>query len=100
MNLPRHGELTLINLNDPQVWWFATRASAILAWVLLTVSLVLGVLLRTRIMRGADDPDWLKSIHRFSSSLAVIMVVIHLVTLYLDEYIEFEIGDLLIPFRQ
>lgn len=88
----------MLDFADPQIWWFLTRASAIVAWVLLTVTAVWGILLKTRIFRGADNPEWLKITHRYISGLALAMVALHIVTLVLDDYIDFGWADVLIPF--
>ena len=88
----------MLDFSEPAVWWFITRASAIVAWVLLTLSVLWGILLKTRILRGADNPEWLKVVHRFISGLAMLMVLTHMASLYLDTYIEFTVADLLIPF--
>lgn len=88
----------VLDFSEPAVWWYITRASAIVAWVLLTMSALWGILLKTRILRGADNPDWLKVVHRFISSLAMLMVITHVVSLWMDSYIEFTVADLLIPF--
>ena len=88
----------MLDFSEPAVWWYITRASAIVAWILLTLSVLWGILLKTRILRGADNPEWLKVVHRFISGLAMLMVITHMVSLYLDSYIEFTVADLLIPF--
>ena len=88
----------MLDFSDPQIWWFLTRASAIVAWVLLTLTALWGILLKTRILRGADNPDWLKVTHRYISGLAMTMVAVHIVTLLLDDYIDFGWADVLIPF--
>lgn len=88
----------MLDFSEPAVWWYITRASAIIAWVLLTLSALWGILLKTRILRGADNPEWLKVVHRFISSSAMLMVVTHVVSLWMDSYIEFTVVDLLIPF--
>ena len=88
----------MLDFTDPGVWWYITRSSAVIAWVLLTLSALWGILLKTRILRGADNPEWLKTVHRFLSSLALVMVATHVGSLYLDTYIEFTWLDLLVPF--
>lgn len=95
---PQIGLNIVLDFSEPAVWWYVTRASAIVAWILLTFSVLWGILLKTRILRGADNPEWLKVIHRFMSGLAMVMVITHMVSLYLDSYIEFTVADLLIPF--
>ncbi len=88
----------MLDFQDPQVWWFLTRASAMVAWVLLTLTAVWGILLKTRILRGADNPEWLTVTHRYISGLAMAMIATHMGTLLLDEYIQFGWTDILVPF--
>ncbi len=84
-------------MNDPQLWWYVTRASALIAWVLLTLSVVWGVLLSTRILRKVDDAGRLQDLHRFLGSLALIMIGLHLVSLVLDPWAHFSAADLFLP---
>ncbi|CAB4888304.1 MAG: 2Fe-2S iron-sulfur cluster binding domain-containing protein [Actinobacteria bacterium] len=84
-------------MNEPHIWWYVTRASSVIAWVLLTGSIVLGILLSTRVMRKVDNPAWLQDLHRFVSGLALIFVGLHLVSLMLDEFVHFSLAEILIP---
>ncbi|MDA9786917.1 hypothetical protein N9C74_02720, partial [Pontimonas sp.] len=88
----------VLDFTNPQIWWYLTRASAMIAWVLLTLTMVWGILLTTRVLRGADNPEWLKVTHRYISGLAMVMIVTHIGTLLLDDYINFGWADVLIPF--
>ncbi|NBO68212.1 MAG: hypothetical protein EBV40_05220 [Actinobacteria bacterium] len=40
--------------NHPQFWWFLSRASGIVAWALLTGSVLWGILLATRVLKAID----------------------------------------------
>ncbi|MCF8541346.1 MAG: 2Fe-2S iron-sulfur cluster binding domain-containing protein [Aurantimicrobium sp.] len=84
-------------MNEPHIWWYVTRASSIIAWVLLTGSVVLGILLSTRVMRKIDNPAWLQDLHRYISGLALIFVILHMVSLMLDDFVHFSLAELLIP---
>ena len=88
----------MLDFENPQVWWYLTRASAMVGWVLLTLTVVWGILLKTRILRGADNPEWLTVTHRYISGLAMAMIATHMGTLLLDEYIQFGWADILVPF--
>lgn len=88
----------MLDFENPQVWWYLTRASAMVASVLLTLTLVWGILLKTRILRGADNLEWLTVTHRYISGLAMAMIATHMGTLLLDEYIQFGWADILVPF--
>ena len=47
-------------MTDPHLWWYVTRASALIAWALMTLSVLWGILLSTRVLRRADNPSWLR----------------------------------------
>ncbi|MDZ4090000.1 MAG: 2Fe-2S iron-sulfur cluster-binding protein [Arthrobacter sp.] len=85
-------------MNDPHIWWYVTRASAMIAWTLLTVSAVWGILLSTRVLRKIDNPGWLRDLHRWMSGAALLMTGMHLISLMLDPWAAFAVDDLLVPF--
>ena len=85
-------------MTDPHLWWYVTRASALIAWALMTLSVLWGILLSTRVLRRADNPSWLRDIHGYVSGLAVVMVLLHLVSLMLDGWLRFSIAEVLVPF--
>lgn len=81
-----------------KVWWNLTRASANVAWVLILLSVIWGVLLTTRALRRVDRPAWLRDLHSWLGGLAVAFTVLHMVTLILDSYVDFTWIDLFVPF--
>lgn len=85
-------------MNDPHIWWYITRASALIAWVLMTLSVLWGILLSTRVMRRIDNPAWLQDLHRYLGGMTLIMVVLHMVTLMLDGWLQFSLTETLVPF--
>jgi len=84
-------------MNDPHIWWYVTRSSAIIAWALMSLSVVWGVLLSTRIFRKVDSPGHLQDLHRYFGGLALLSVAVHMVSLMLDGWLHFTPGQLLIP---
>jgi predicted ferric reductase len=82
---------------NPQTWWYVARASGIVAFVLLVLSLIWGVLLTTRILRPHDRPAWLLDLHRWLGGLALTMVGLHLTAIVADTYVHFGAADLLVP---
>lgn len=82
---------------NPQFWWYLTRASGIVAWVLLTASTLWGILLSTRLLKPYDRPAWLLDLHRWLGALAVLGVGLHLAALVADSYVHFGVADLLVP---
>ena len=84
-------------MNDPHFWWYVTRASAVLAWVIMTVAVLWGILLSTRVFRGADNPAWLQDLHRYLGGTALVLTLIHMVSLMLDPWLAMPLDQLLVP---
>jgi ferredoxin-NADP reductase len=84
-------------MNQPHIWWYITRASALIAWALMTFTVVWGILLSTRVMRRVDNPGWLRDLHSYLGGMTLIMVALHMVTLMWDEWLKFSLGEVLIP---
>lgn len=85
-------------MNDPHIWWYVTRASAMIAWTLLSLSAVWGILLSTRVLRKIDNPGWLRDLHRWMSGVALLMAGMHMISLMLDPWAAFSVDELLLPF--
>lgn len=85
-------------LTNEQLWWHLSRASGIVSWVLLTLTVVWGLLLTTRLMREVDRPAWLLDLHRWLGTLTWLTTAIHLGALLADSYVQFSVADLLVPF--
>jgi ferredoxin-NADP reductase/DMSO/TMAO reductase YedYZ heme-binding membrane subunit len=86
-------------LLDPGVWWYAARASGLLAWVLLSVSVVGGLLMGTRLTRGSARL-WTQGLHEFVGALAVVFTAIHLVSVFSDSQLRIGVAELLVPFAR
>lgn len=78
--------------------WYATRASALIAFALLYLSILLGLLIRipflNRIFRLLDGTR----IHCWISFQALIFVFLHMATLLFDKFLQFRVRDILMPF--
>ena len=83
---------------NTQFWWYLARSSGIVAWSLLTASMIWGLLFTTRLLKGHPTPKWLLDLHRHLGGLALAFTALHLAALVADSYIEFSVADLLIPF--
>lgn len=81
-----------------QAWWYVARATGIVAWSLLTLSMTWGLMLRTKILNGRPTPRWLLDLHRFLGGLSVVFVALHLAGLVADSYTHFGPAELLVPF--
>lgn len=83
---------------NPQIWWHLARASGIVAWLMLTASVLWGVVLSTKAFPDRRRPAWLLDLHRWLGGLTLVFIGIHLGTLLLDEYTSFGIVDLVVPY--
>jgi DMSO/TMAO reductase YedYZ heme-binding membrane subunit len=83
---------------NPQTWWFVARSTGLVAWGLVTASVVTGLLLSTRLTRGRPTPAWTLDLHRFLGGAAVVATLGHLAGLVADDYVHFGATELLVPF--
>jgi methionine sulfoxide reductase heme-binding subunit len=81
-----------------QLWWHVARATGVVAWALLASSVIVGLLLSTRLTRGRPTPAWLTDMHRFLGGTAVAFTLLHVGGLVADTYVHFGLADLLVPF--
>jgi sulfoxide reductase heme-binding subunit YedZ len=80
-----------------QTWWYMSRASGMVAWVVLGITCMWGILLVTRMLKPADRPAWLLDLHRWLGALAVTTTAVHLATLVADSYVHFGWREILVP---
>jgi DMSO/TMAO reductase YedYZ heme-binding membrane subunit len=81
-----------------QVPWYVARASGIVAWALILLTIVWGLLLATKVLGRKPGPAWLLSLHRYLGALAVVFVGVHVGAIFLDSYTSFGVTDVLVPF--
>ena len=88
----------LAALAGPTPMWYATRASGYTALVLLSASVVLGVLTSSRESRR----DWprfvIQTLHRNVSLLVGVFLVIHILTSVIDPFAKLSFVDAFVPF--
>ena len=78
--------------------WYATRASGITALVLLTLTMVLGLVTTTR-ARARNWPGFAQQeLHRRISMIAVVFLGIHVLTSVLDTYVDIPWAAIVVPF--
>ena len=81
-----------------KLWWYVARASGIVAWVMLAIAVIWGVLVATRILGRKPRPAWVLDLHRWLGGLSVTFTGVHLLGLALDDYVEFGMRELFVPF--
>ncbi|HMF04322.1 MAG TPA: ferric reductase-like transmembrane domain-containing protein, partial [Acidimicrobiia bacterium] len=80
------------------IWWYVARASGLVAWALLTFTVVWGILLSTKVLGRRPTPAWLLDLHRFVGGATVVFTGIHLGAIFLDGYVHFDLAALFVPF--
>ena len=77
--------------------WYVARAGGLLAFVLLTASVVAGLLLSGKARLEGWPRFALEDVHRFLGLLAGSFILLHGGALLVDSYLPFSLGNLLIP---
>jgi methionine sulfoxide reductase heme-binding subunit len=83
-------------VKDPTFWLLA-RASGLTAYVLLTLSVLAGLALKSRPFGGAVTAASTTDTHRLLSLLALGAIALHGITLVLDQTVHIGLAALLIP---
>jgi sulfoxide reductase heme-binding subunit YedZ len=82
----------------PSAYWYLTRSTGSVALLLLTLSVVLGIV----DVRRLSSPRWprfvVDSLHRDASLLAVAFVALHVVTSVLDGFAPVSVVAAIVPF--
>ena len=79
------------------LWWYLARSSGIVAWALLTATVLFGLVVRTKVGASPARPPWWLDLHRFLGGAATLFTIVHLATLVADSYVHFTLVDLLVP---
>ena len=82
--------------NDP-TFWFLARASGLTAYILLTASVLAGLVLKSRPFGRALKPATVTDLHRFLALLGLGAVALHGITLVLDSTVQISPIALLVP---
>jgi DMSO/TMAO reductase YedYZ heme-binding membrane subunit len=82
--------------NDPTFWYLA-RASGLVAYGLLTVSVLVGIVLKSRPLEDSAKPAAITDLHRFLAVLALGALGLHALGLVLDRTVDIGLGALLVP---
>lgn len=82
----------------PSVYWYITRSTGVVSLLLLTATMVLGVIDVTR----WSTPSWprfvLDSLHRSVSLLVIVFLAVHILTAVLDSFAPISLLDAVLPF--
>jgi sulfoxide reductase heme-binding subunit YedZ len=90
--------VTVLAAGSPSAYWYLTRGTGVVALLLLTAGVVLGVLTSTRWSAQRWPRFVVAGLHRNVTLLAVAFVFAHVLTTILDGYAPIGLRDAIVPF--
>jgi len=78
--------------------WYAARAAGVVAYVLLTAVVLVGLTLAGKLTMKTWPKFAVTDLHRFGSLLVGVFIGIHVLTIALDTYTPFSVTQLVVPF--
>ena len=83
---------------NTQLWWYVARSGGLVAWALVSASVLWGLVLSTKSMRSTVRPNWVLDLHRFLGGLSVVFTAVHVLGILADKYVHFGLTEVLVPF--
>jgi hypothetical protein len=77
--------------------WYVARSAGLLAWMLLTASVLWGLTLSGKALRR-PRPAWQLDVHRFLGGMATIFTGMHVGAILADSYVHFDLASVTVPF--
>lgn len=81
-----------------QAVWALARGSGIVALLFCTISVALGIVVRSGRPVGRLPRFGVVDVHRFASVYAVVLVAMHVALLLADPYAQLRVVDVVVPF--
>ena len=83
---------------DTRFWWWLSRSSGVVAWLVVAAAVVWGLLASTRMIRRRGMPAWILDLHRYLGTLTIVFVAIHVGAIWADSFVSFGPRQLFVPF--
>jgi predicted ferric reductase len=87
-----------MHLSSSPVLWYSIRASGVVAFVLLTCTVLVGVGLAGNVRLARWPRFTVDSLHRYLGTLFWVFLGVHVLTTAVDSYVKLSITDIVIPF--
>lgn len=78
-------------------WWYLSKASGIVAAVLLVLSMLWGLLFSSRATGKRLRPNWWLALHNWLGGLALAFIGVHLVAAFFDSNAGIGLTQILVP---
>jgi predicted ferric reductase len=92
------GMVMSITGDAPKVYWYLSRSAGVVAYLLVWLSVVWGLLLTTTIGKMLGQVAPIVDLHRHLSWLAVTFALVHAIVLLGDQYITYTLTTLFVPY--
>jgi methionine sulfoxide reductase heme-binding subunit len=79
-------------------WWLASRASGLVAFVLITISVGLGLAMAGKVMRRPGLSRKLLAIHEHTAVAGIVAIAVHGITLLGDPWLHPGVSGIAVPF--
>ena len=87
-----------MHLTSSAVDWYVARAGGVVAYVLLSVAVVIGLLMSGRWSLRRWPRFAIEDVHRFVGLLTGVFIVLHIGAIAIDSYLPFSVRSLVVPF--
>ena len=84
---------------DPNLPWYIARSAGIVAWALVTASVLWGISVSGRLTKKRPPAAWMLDLHKFLGGLAIVFTFLHIIGLELDKYVNFGWVQILVPLQ-
>ena len=89
---------SLFALDSIQMWWYVTRAAGLTGYFLMWLSMAWGLAIANKILHPAVEGSFTYDFHEFLSLLGIGFIILHVIVLYFDRFLPFNVIQTLIPF--
>ena len=89
---------SLFALDSVQMWWYVTRAAGLTGYFLTWLSMAWGLAIANKILHPAVEGTFTYDFHEFLSLLGIGFIILHVIVLYFDRFLPFNVFQTLIPF--
>ncbi len=87
-----------VSAPQPRSWWYLSRASGLVSYALVAVSMLLGLLLSTRFAKTWPGNAVAFALHEHASILGLAFALLHALVLLGDHDTPFTLLEVLLPF--
>jgi sulfoxide reductase heme-binding subunit YedZ len=85
-------------MSDPRLLWWVDRSTGLMAMLLLTFVVALGILAVGRPGTAVTRRTHAQALHRHLALLASLLLVVHITTAVVDEFVTLDWVDVVVPF--